>query len=60
MLFFNTPGGFDRIPVEAGEPAKELTLPRAGPLDLEKLATVADKYDSEILEPLPGHYSELG
>ena len=60
MLFLSTPAGFERFPVEVGEPAKELTLPHAGPPDLEKLATIADKYDIEILEPLPGHYSELG
>ena len=53
MLLLNTPAGFEEFPVEAGEPAKELTLPPAGPPDLEKLATIAAKYDIEILGPLP-------
>jgi mannose-6-phosphate isomerase-like protein (cupin superfamily) len=55
MLLFNTPAGFEDFPVEAGEPAKELTLPPAGPPDLEKLAKIAAKYDIEILGPLPSH-----
>jgi hypothetical protein len=54
MLLFNTPAGFEGFPVEVGEPAKGLTLPLAGPSDLQKLAKIAAKYDIEILAPLPG------
>ena len=54
MLLFNTPAGFEGFPVEVGKPAKGLTLPPAGPSDLQKLAKIAAKYDIEILAPLPG------
>ncbi len=55
MLLFNTPAGFEGFPVEAGEPAEELTLPPAGPPpDLERLVRIAATYGIEILGPLPG------
>jgi hypothetical protein len=37
-----------------GEPAKVLTIPPAEPPDMERLMTIAAKYDIEILGPLPG------
>ena len=54
VLLLNTPAGFEGFPVEVGEPAKELTLPPAGPPDLQKLARIAATYGIEILGPLPG------
>ena len=55
MLLFNTPAGFEGFPMEAGEPAEELTLPPAGPPpDLERLVRIAATYGIEILGPLPG------
>ena len=55
ILLLNTPAGFEWFPVEVGEPAKELALPPAGPPDLQKLATIAAKYEMEILGPLPSY-----
>jgi hypothetical protein len=55
MLLLNTPAGFERFTVEAGEPAKELTIPPTEPPDMDKLMAIAAKYDIEILGPLPGH-----
>jgi quercetin dioxygenase-like cupin family protein len=55
MLLLNTPAGFERFTVEAGEPAKELTKPPAEPPDMDKLMAIAAKYAIEILGPLPGH-----
>ena len=54
FLLLYTPAGFERYFVEVGEPARELTLPPAEPLNLESLMSVAPKYDIEILGPLPG------
>ena len=54
MLLQNYPAGFERFPVEVGEPAKELTLPPAEPPDMERLVEIAAKYEIEILGPLPG------
>jgi mannose-6-phosphate isomerase-like protein (cupin superfamily) len=53
MLLLNTPAGFERFPVEVGEPAKELTLPPAEVPDMDRLMSVAAKYDIDILGPLP-------
>ena len=52
MLLLNTPAGFEAFHAEVGEAARELTLPPAGPPDMEKLATIVAKYDIEILGPL--------
>jgi mannose-6-phosphate isomerase-like protein (cupin superfamily) len=54
ILLQNYPAGFEGFPVEVGEPAKELALPEAAPPDMERLMTIAAKYDIEILGPLPG------
>ena len=53
MLLLNTPGGFERFPLEAGEPARQLTLPPMQPPDMAQLMAVAAKYHIEILGPLP-------
>jgi quercetin dioxygenase-like cupin family protein len=53
LLQFNFPAGVEHFFQEAGEPAKELTLPPASPPDLEKLASTAAKYNLEILGPPP-------
>ena len=53
LLQFNFPAGLENFFVEMGEPAPKLTLPPAGPPDVEKLASTAAKYDVEILGPPP-------
>ena len=53
LLQFNFPAGLENFFVEAGEPAPKLTLPPAGPPDVENLASTAAKYDIEILGPPP-------
>ena len=45
----------DQYFVEVGEPARELTLPPAEPPNMERLMSVAPKYDIDILGPLPDH-----
>jgi quercetin dioxygenase-like cupin family protein len=55
FLLLYTPAGFEQFFVEAGEYAKELTLPPAEPPDMERLMSVAPKYDIEILGPLPNY-----
>src|SRR5215212_6882302 len=55
ILLQNYPAGFERFPVEVGEPAKELSIPPAEPPDMERLMAIAAKYEIEILGPLPGH-----
>ena len=54
ILLQNYPAGFEGFPVEVGEPAEELTIPTAEPPDMERLMTIAAKYNIEILGPLPG------
>ena len=53
LLQFNFPAGLENFFVEVGEPTPKLTLPPAGPPDIEKLASTAAKYDVEILGPPP-------
>jgi quercetin dioxygenase-like cupin family protein len=53
MLLLTTPGGFDQFIIEAGEPAQSPTLPPAGPLDFDRIMSLAPKYQFEILGPLP-------
>jgi quercetin dioxygenase-like cupin family protein len=55
FLLLYTPAGFEQFFVEAGESAKALTLPPAEPPDMERLMSVAPKYDIEILGPLPNY-----
>lgn len=54
MLVFAMPGdGFVGLVTEAGEPAKELTLPEPAPPDVARLAALCAKYGIEVLGPLP-------
>lgn len=53
LLQLNFPAGLENFFVEAGEPAPKLTLPPAGPPDVEKMASTAAKYGIEILGPPP-------
>ena len=55
FLLLYTPAGFEQFFVEVGEPARELTLPTAEPPNMERLISLAPKYDIEILGPLPDH-----
>lgn len=53
MLLGLSPAGFENFFAEMGEPAPSLTLPPQGPPDVEKLMTLAKKYNCEILLPAP-------
>lgn len=53
LLQLNFPAGLENFFVEVGDPAPELTLPPAGPPDIEKLVSIAGKYNLEILGPPP-------
>lgn len=53
LLLQTFPAGFEQFVIEMSEPAKELTLPPAGPPDMEKLMKLAAKYGIDILGPLP-------
>jgi quercetin dioxygenase-like cupin family protein len=53
LLILATPAGFDQFIAESGEPARALTLPPAGPVDVAKMNAVAAKYRIELLGPLP-------
>ena len=53
ILILNVPSGFEQFVVEAGEPARELTLPPPAPPDMRRLAEVAAKYKIDLLGPLP-------
>lgn len=53
MLLGFTPAGFENFTIELGEPAPHLTLPPAGEPDIEKLLTLAQKYNVEIMMPAP-------
>jgi quercetin dioxygenase-like cupin family protein len=48
VLLQCTPGGFEHFIMEMSEPA-----PPTGPPDMERLMSLAAKYDNEILGPLP-------
>ena len=54
MLIFAMPGnGFVGMMTEMAEPAKELTLPEPTAPDLAKLKALCEKYQIDILGPLP-------
>jgi quercetin dioxygenase-like cupin family protein len=53
VLVLTAPAGFDSFVVEAGEPAKTLTLPEPKAPDMAKLMKLAAKYQIEIVGPLP-------
>jgi hypothetical protein len=54
-LEVNSPAGFEKFVVTAGEPAAELMLPPPdqSPPDFERLAALAAEHDVEVLGP-PG------
>lgn len=52
-LVMTTPAGFEQFVIEMGQPATVLVLPPTRPLDMEKLMSLATKYNIEILGPLP-------
>ena len=51
MLLGVSPAGFENFVEGLGEPAASLTLPPAGPPDMEKLLRLAKQYNCEILLP---------
>ncbi len=54
LLEINTPGGFEKFHIDAGEPADEERLPDPAPPDLDKLMRVAADYGCQVLGPPPG------
>jgi mannose-6-phosphate isomerase-like protein (cupin superfamily) len=59
MLFVLSPGGFEDLIREMGEPARELSIPpppEAPPseTEMQQIAAIAAKYGGEILGPPPG------
>lgn len=54
MLVLAMPGnGFVGMMTEAGEPARELTLPQPAPPDVPRLVALCAKYRVDVLGPLP-------
>lgn len=51
LLEINTPGGFERFHIEAGEPATEHRLPEFRPPDVERLVGVGAAHGCEIIGP---------
>jgi quercetin dioxygenase-like cupin family protein len=51
LLQINTPTGLEHFFEEMAEPAKALTLPPPGPLDVEKMLALMAKYHIEIQGP---------
>ena len=51
LLVLNTPAGFERFVMELSEPATDVSSPPSAPPDLERLMTVAARYDIDILGP---------
>jgi quercetin dioxygenase-like cupin family protein len=49
MLFILTPGGFEGLVREMGEPAPARTLPPPAEPDMERVAAVAQAYGCELL-----------
>ena len=59
LLFVLSPGGFEDLVREMGEPARELTIPPRpeGPPDeaeVRRMAAIAARHGNEILGPPPG------
>ncbi len=59
LLFVLSPGGFEDLVREMGEPARELSLPPQpeGPPDeaeMQRMAAIAARHGNEILGPPPG------
>ena len=53
LLTISAPSGFVDFVKECGEPASELVIPPQEPIDDSRLATIAAKYEVEILGPPP-------
>ena len=51
ILIGLAPAGLEECFVELGEPSASLTIPPAAPPDLEKLLSVAKKYNVDFLVP---------
>jgi quercetin dioxygenase-like cupin family protein len=51
-LAFSIPAGFEQFVMEAGDPARERTIPPPSPPDFARLGAAAGKYGQEILGPL--------
>jgi quercetin dioxygenase-like cupin family protein len=51
MLQITSPAGFEHFASEMGEPAHAPVLPPPGPPDVEKLLSLAAKYDMDIQAP---------
>src|ERR671914_1546988 len=59
LLFVLSPGGFEGLIREMGEPARELSIPpqpEAPPdeAEMQRMAAIAARYGNEILGPPPG------
>ena len=54
MLVLSTPASFVDFAIAVSEPAERLTIPPLGPLDQDKIALAAAKYNIEVVGPLPG------
>ncbi|MDW3215015.1 MAG: cupin domain-containing protein [Ilumatobacteraceae bacterium] len=54
LLEINTPGGFERFHIEAGQPTTERRLPDPQAPDIENLVRVGADYGCEILGPPVG------
>jgi len=55
ILELFSPAGFEKFFEELGEPAQELNLPPAAPIDMDKVAALARKYEMTILAPPSAH-----
>lgn len=53
LLQFNMPAGVEQLFVEAGEAARERTLPPDGPPQIDKLLVLTKRYNLEIAGPPP-------
>ena len=51
ILEINTPGGFERFHVEAGEPALEIRIPDPKQVDVPKLVAAIQPYEAEFVGP---------
>jgi mannose-6-phosphate isomerase-like protein (cupin superfamily) len=51
MLNLMTPGGGEGFFIEAGRPAQDEGLPPGGPIDIEQLRRVSEKYGAEVVGP---------
>jgi hypothetical protein len=59
LLFLLSPGGFEDLVRDMGEPAREITIPPQpeeppDEAEMEQMATIAARHGNEILGPPPG------